>query len=94
MTIQWKQGQYSTVYGCVGRLRLFNRSWSTNRGDAKPWKLRTDLPGLHGQRWSYATIEECETKAEDLLRQFAAYLWANGVRFPTQEADVPNEAKD
>lgn len=90
MTVDWREGAFGGVTGYVGKLRLFTRSWTTRRGDEQPWKLRSDLPGLVGKQWSYATIEECEAKAEELLRQFAAYLWANGVRFPTQEEAAPD----
>jgi hypothetical protein len=81
--IQWKEGRFGTV-GYVGQVRLFSYGWGTVRNDPEPWKLTTDLPGWSRKKWSGVTREDCQAKAEELLRKFAAYLGANGVKFPGQ----------
>jgi hypothetical protein len=85
--LTWTPSRYTGAYAKLGKLGLFSYSWGSVRRDPKPWKLQSNLPGLGGQEWGFETKEECEVKAEELLSQFAAYLWANGVRFPGQREE-------
>jgi hypothetical protein len=85
--LTWTPSRYAGAYAKLGKLGLFSYSWGTTRQDPKPWKLRSSLPGMSGKEWPFETKAECEAKAEELLRQFAAYLWAQGVRFPGQREE-------
>jgi hypothetical protein len=76
--LTWSEGKYSVMTATLGKIRLFTRSWTTVRGDEKPWKLRTRLPGYTRMEWGFASIEECEHGAERIL---IAFLKAIGAEF-------------
>lgn len=81
--ITWKDGGYSSMFGCVGGLRLFSIDWKTRREDLN-YLLTTDLDGFSGEKWQDNDADVLKARAEQVLEEYVHRL---GAVFP----DSPKE---
>lgn len=84
--ITWKVGEFGTLYGSVGRPRIFSLSRSVVRNNSTPHILRTSLPGFKEHR-EYASIDEAKDAAEKTLSALMNLLLKAGVQPPEAAAD-------
>jgi hypothetical protein len=82
--ITWKDGEYASATGHVGRLRLFTISYKTRRADPD-FTLSTDLMGFTTQEWKNDDENVLKERAERVLEAFVKEL---GAVFP---ASLPGE---
>jgi hypothetical protein len=73
--ITWKDGQYSSTYGYVGKLRLFSLAYRTRRDDPT-YTLRSDLQGFTSQEWKDNDAKTLKARAERVLEAFVSELGA------------------
>lgn len=73
--LRWEQEQFSDR-GYPGTLKVdvFSIAWSMQRGDPKPWVLRSSLPGYRSKRWQFVDKDQAKAHAEKVLTYFIGLI--------------------
>lgn len=70
--LDWAETPHSWC-GTVDGLELFTIIWGVDRGDPRPWKLRSGLPGVGGT--GHGSVQGAKTAAQERLTAWGARVF-------------------